>query len=257
MRTAFVLCALLLGSLPSLSSAAIAHWNQFRFDFTKSDEAREQATWSDADKLTITEQGLGWDGAKDASRFGWIELKPLAVGLSWRPAQSVSIRLTVKPVPKTIQLPTGYSTTPQFGRAYARHSPDGKHWSNWQSLRQEREKDKADAVRTFIGSVDIPRRDRSEYELLSQEYQKLDVPWKSDEEALVDWILTKEPEYFRDHRPFIGYVQILFEQDFYAGQRIDQIDVELGFALDGHQYEPRDKSILKERQSAPWRFRAK
>ena len=37
--------------------------------------------------------------------------------------------------------------------------------------------------------------------LLSQ-YSTLDVPWKSDEEATVRWILERNPEFFSKQDPF-------------------------------------------------------
>jgi hypothetical protein len=88
-----------------------------------------------------------------------------------------------------------------------------------------------------------------------EEYRKLDVPWVDDEEALVGWILKRHPDFFRDHQPFVGYVQFLYEDSFWGGQRVTRLEARASFALGGDNREPKDKAALKGRD-VPWRFRA-
>ena len=43
--------------------ASIIGREQLNIDFTDPNDARSKATWSDPNRITITEKGLGWDGA--------------------------------------------------------------------------------------------------------------------------------------------------------------------------------------------------
>ena len=253
MRPVFILCLVALGCTPTISSAQILGSVNLAIDFTKPDDATKKATWSDPAKLTITDKGLGWDGEENALREGWIQTQPLAVGLSWRPAQSVSISVVISPAPKVITLPNGQQSMPGAGAVFVRHSPDGKHWASWQLLNNA--VDNKPAVRSFSGRVAIPRRDRAEYERLYEKYHQLDVPWKSDEEALARWIVKQQPDFFRDHRPFIGYVQFLFEESFWGGRRITRFEARASYGLNGMHVEPRDKGTDRDRDM-PWRFQA-
>src|SRR5947209_4714126 len=83
---------------------AISSMNQLKIDFTNPEDSAAKAVWSDPDKLTLTEKGLGWDGEAASVRDGWIQTKAFAVGLSWRPTSSVGIRVTIEPSPKPIVL---------------------------------------------------------------------------------------------------------------------------------------------------------
>src|SRR3989442_1671316 len=83
-------------------------------------------------------------------------------------------------------------------------SLDFKHWSSWQVLQRDEKKTK---VGVFTVELAIPEREYQRYWGYIEQYQKLDVPWTSDEEAAVDWILKKEPDFFDHSLPFIGYIQ--------------------------------------------------
>jgi hypothetical protein len=236
---------------PGICSAQILGSESLTIDFTKPEDAKKKATWGDRAKLAITDKGLGWDGEQNALREGWIQTQALAVGLSWRAAQSVSVNVVIRPAPRVIKLPNGQQSTPGPGFVFVRHSPDRKHWSSWQFLKDV--SDKKD--RSFSGRVRIPSRDREEYGRLGEEYHKLDVPWKSDEEAFAVWVVKRQPDFFREHKPFIGYVQFLFEESFWGGRRITHFEASASFALNGMASIPRDKDADKDRDM-PWRFRA-
>lgn len=245
---------LLLG-LPAASPAIIHERKQLTIDFTDPKDAAAKATWSVPDKIGVSKGGLGWDGETNNLRDGWIETVPLAVGRSWRPAQSVSLRVTLTSAPKELTLPNGQTLTPFAGSVFVRHSPDGKHWSNWQALTWERPEDDSASGRRFTGLVEVPHRERTEYERLWEEYRKQDVPWVDDEETLTRWIVEREPHFFRDHKPFIGYVQFLWEGPFYGGQRISSFEADVSFALSGWHSPPKDPAAEQDRDG-PWRFKA-
>ena len=232
--------------------ASILGQNDLEIDFTNAGEAGEKASWSPVDAVAISAAGLGWDGEAAASRDGWIQTKPLAVGLSWRPAASVNLRVEVTPAPKPITLANGQTTTPWAGEAFARYSPDGVHWSTWQALVRDSKKTE---VRAFSGEITVPQRERREYGEFLAEYSKLDVPWRSDEEAATAWILKRSPDFFGRCLPFIGYVELLVEFPFQGSQRITKLQASASYGMSGMHYPPKDEKVFNERQNSPWRFK--
>jgi hypothetical protein len=91
---------------------------------------------------------------------------------------------------------------------------------------------------------------------LLSEYSRLDVPWKSDEEAAVRWILERRPDFFSTDLPFIGYIEFLFEGSIHGGQRIRTFEASVSYGMSGLHSPPKDRNAYKDRDSSPWRFRA-
>ena len=237
--------------------AAILGMEELKINFTDKDDAKRKATWSEPDKINITKNGLGWDGEQNASRDSWIETIPLAVGLSWRPAQSAKITVEIEPEGKSITLPNGQTYTPSIGSMFVRYSPDGKHWSSWQAMNYPRPRGSAVTKRKYTAFVNVPRREREEYIRYLKKYWKLDVPWVSDEEALVKWILRQDPKFFSKYIPFVGYLQFLYENSLPGGQRITKFHATANFGVGGMHQAPKDKEVYKKRGHIPWRFKAK
>jgi hypothetical protein len=209
--------------------------------------------------LTVTRDGFGFDGEVQELREAWIQTKPLALGLSWRPPYAVSVRATILPPPTEINLKNGQKFTPYGGDVYVRYSPDRKHWSSWQALQSTEAQfpeEKKNPGRYFSGTVRVPYRDREPYGKLLSDYSRLDVPWKSDEEAAVRWILERDADFFSKQIPFIGYIQFMFEGSLYGGQRIRSLRAQVFYGMSGLASIPKDESIQKEREGVPWRFDA-
>src|SRR5438552_3146972 len=116
------------------SEAAIMSRNSLEIDFTKPDEAQAKCICSPPDKLTITNEGLGWAGSPAGSRDGSVQTQPIGVGLSWRPITAMTCRVEIQPASSPTTLPNGHSFMPDPGMVYVRYSPDQKHWSSWQAL---------------------------------------------------------------------------------------------------------------------------
>ena len=243
------------------SARGVIHdFRQISVDFTNGVSATNEATWSSSGGLSVTKDGLGWDGEAASSRDGWIQTKPLALGLSWRTPSVVSIRVAIQPPPAEITLNNGQKTTPYGGDVFVRYSSDRKHWSSWQVLEHstpQTPKEKENPGRHFSATVRVPETERQRWGQLLSEYSRLDVPWKSDEEAAVRWILDREPDFFSKQLPFIGYVEFRFEGNFYGGQRIRSLHAEVGYGMSGLHNAPKDESIRKDREQIPWRFEAK
>lgn len=238
--------------------ASIADFKQLSVDFTNETDAAEKAIWSPKVGLNISDKGLGRDGDAASLRDGWIRTKPLALGMSWRAPYAVSVRLVVRPAPAPNKLNSGQTSVPFLGTAYVRYSPDLKHWSTWQSLvraEQVLPNEREQPGRYFAGPIQVPRKVREPYEKLLSEYSTLDVPWKSDEEAAVRWILDRDPMFFEKQLPFVGYVEFLFEQGFYGGQRIKSLEASAGYGISGMAAMPRE-SGLHTGNEGPWNFKA-
>jgi len=253
-----ILAIALAGLVASSSGASILDFKSLAIDFTNATDAAAKATWSEPDKLTVSINGLGWDGEAASSRDGWIQTIPLALGLSWRPPYTVSVRVTIQPKPSQFVLNSGQKSTPYAGDVYVRYSPDLHHWSTWQVLQAaepQSDAEKQNPGRHFRGSVRVPHSERDEYGRLISEYARLDVPWRSDEDAAVRWILEREPDFFAKQLPFIGYVQFRYEGGFHGGQRITLFKADVSYGMSGMHSAPKDKDAYKDRDSQPWSFR--
>lgn len=236
--------------------AAMRGYETLELDFKNPSEIATKAKWSHQDKIDLTNKGLGFDGGQAQAIDVSIEtVEPFAIGYSWRPTQSVHIDAEITPPLKTITLPNGQTSTPFRGNLYVRYSPDAKHWSSWQVAEALETAPGKKSEWKFRGRISIPQKEREAYQNYLYAYYEMDVPWTSDEEAAVKWILKKEPSFFSQQIPFIGYLQFLFESQLYGGQRIEKIKIGAGYGVGGLATIPKDKKVEEGRSSIPWRFR--
>jgi hypothetical protein len=242
--TSLIAAALLL-SAPSLALATIESATSFRIDLTQAKEAAAKAKWSEPDRIAVTSDGLGWGaGKEEGSRDFWLQTTaPMAIGLSWRPPIYASLRATVHH-PGTV------------GQLYARYGADGKHWTTWQLLDEVAPAKKDTADHEFSGVLRVPYREMAHYQELRMKYaRREDVPWSSDEEALVQELVRGEPKFFDESAPFIGYIQFLYEAQLHSGQRITGLEANASWSLGGMHQRPKDENTSKDRD-VPWRFKA-
>lgn len=249
----YIACSILVVcSFAALCNGVIDSANTLTINFKDPNDAKAKATWSEPNLINVISQGLGWDGQKNACRDSWIMTKELAIGLSWRPTQCANITVELEPLLKTVTLDNGQTFTPSIGIMYVRHSPDAKHWSSWQVMKLN---DQKASKYQYNAEVRVPYKDRREYEGYVRQYWSRDVLWKSDEEAIVKWIVENDPNFFEKPPPFIGYVQILYETCLYGSQRLTRMDLMAGWGVGGKSSIPKDENILKERANTPWRYR--
>ena len=238
--------ALLLSLCGMLNSQACASGilpgNKLTIDFTKAGEAEAKAAWAEqpdssgttGQQLGVTAKGLGWDGEPAGSREGWTQTKPVPFTPKERALRSLSLTVTLETTPH----PAATKASLPYGRVYVRHSPDLKHWSSWQELRPEPPEPKsqepqAALQQVFRGGVSVPSRDYAEFRKLRDEYAKLhEGDWMNDD-AVVDWIVAKEPKFFDRVFPLIGYVEFLYETSFQGGQRLSKLTAESSMAVGG------------------------
>ena len=241
----------LLCLFAAAADASISSSTPVTISFTNRHEAETKAIWSETNHLTITSAGLGWDGEPAATREGWIQTKPVGVGLAWRPTAGVNLRVRIEPAPQPIKLNSGQTYTPYFGRVFARYSPDARHWSSWHELRQ----DGTNSPTVHQGSMAVTRRAQQRFAQHRSAYAKLNVPWPDDTEACVRWLLQREPDFFATELPFIGYVEFLIEGSFHGGQRIRSFDADISWVVSGMHQPPKDGQPHPSFER-PWQFKA-
>jgi hypothetical protein len=168
---AFVLMPFLFPSAAAL--AEIDSSTGYTLDLTKPKEAAEKAEWSAPDNIKATSEGLGWGRRDDKGSLDvWLQTEPIGIGYSWRPTSIALIKATVE----------GDGAD---GLLYARYSADSKRWTTWQQLDAAEKQ-----AGVFHGTLRVPYRESARYHHLRMEYARRDdVPWVSDEEALVKDIL--------------------------------------------------------------------
>lgn len=249
-------CAVCLIAVAPGSHGAIFGQQDLTVDLTDIADVTAKVTWAGGEGLAVTGEGLGWTGP-GGQKSGWIQTKPVAIGLSWRPAHGVHLQVEIQPEPRETLVKEDRTWAPPAGDVYARYSPDRVHWSSWQALQQPCGASGPDGPkpgRFYSGYLRVPERERRAYGKLFSEYSTLDVPWTCDEEAGVKWILERDEDFFATNLPFIGYVEILYEGEFHAGQPLTLFQVTLSWGVGGIHSLPKDPAVKDEREGSPWRF---
>jgi hypothetical protein len=255
MRNQIVFSVLIVHSWAVIANCAILSGSELAIDFTDTNDAKAKAAWSEPNYITVTEEGLGWGGKEESSRDMWFQTTPLAIGLSWRPAQSARLVVELEPPARPIRLSTGKTRHPSAGAMFARHSPDGRHWSSWHAMQLKDSQDKQKSKYEYMAVVRVPRKNREKYLEYHRQYQQLDVPWRSDAEALVKWIVERDPNFFEKPPPFIGYLQFLYEASLFGGQRIARFHASAAWGVSGLHDTPRNPNVQHSRGNVPWRYR--
>lgn len=218
-------------------------------EFTQPAKADAKFGFEPTSGLDVTDKGLGWSGELKYGQDGGFITTPIALGTAWRPASGVSLGAKLRPVSQ------GERQGVTDGRFYVRYSPDKKHWSTWMPMQKEKDPKAAEAGWDFLIDLHVAKSESAAYHDLRLAYSKLDVPWKSDEEAAVRWILEKQPDFFAKQLPFIGYIQIRFEGSFAGGLRTTGFDYRLDWGAGGIHVPPEDPKAY-EKSTGPWRFDA-
>jgi len=254
-----LLLSALLGLMAMPAGAVIIGGNVLEVDFTDPEDARAKAAWSPP-QMDCTAAGLGWEGKVLSDQPQFIETKPLAVGLYWRPPQGVGISVSVEMPTGPLKQKDGSEQQVQPGRLYVRYSADAKHWSDWQLLPQDMELWKKGKA-AFKGEVAIPTRLRAPYNerlLAYAQWVNKEKPdlWASNEEEAVRWIVAKEPDYFRKQIPLIGYVQFLYEGTFLEARRVKGLKIYVNYATSGLASPHPNPEEEKNRTQDVWSYRA-
>jgi hypothetical protein len=197
--------------------------------FARSTTPAEMA-WSDG--MTLMPEGLGmpppWP--PDTSRNFWLRTPPLALGPSWRPPTSASVKVTLDNVQ------TAPSSMRPYIRGFARYSADRVHWSSWFPLAPS---DTTTLMPpAFEGRLTLPRAAREQYDALMSKWWMTNPAWSSDEHDFCLWLAAGHRSLFDAEIPFIGYTQVLLEGGA-LGLRILGLNVKLDASGSGLESIPR------------------
>lgn len=241
-------------ALPAMAS--ILGNQQLHIDFTKPAEAKKLVRWSDPAAFNCTTDGFGWDGEVKASRDGWLETEPLAIGTAWRPPQSATLQVKLRTNYPAVVSPRPDSKIFYVPALYVRHSPDRSHWSEWQPLAIEEDPRQPGSVR-YTGIIGVPGRSAAAYHQKLQVWSRRDdVAWGSDEHEFCEQLIRDEPEFFQNHRPFVGYVQFLIEGSFKGGQRLTHFEADAQWGVGGiHMLPKQPRADRRADSQAAWGFR--
>lgn len=253
-RRSLLFVLLTMGLSGSIVNAIVLQHQEVLLDFTQLDKITRVAKWSDSKFLTLTPEGLGWDGKADASRDVTIEtLKPVSVGWSWHPVTTVHIDAESLP-PGSFRITENSVTYPSTaGTLYSRYSPDGRHWSTWQALSLRKPRNQEMPRLRFHGTLRVPDKARHRYIEHLKKFAKTDrlLLGVIDQEAAVRWILDKEPAFFEHNLPFIGYVEFLWEKQIRGHQRLKQLRILVQYGRGGFGRTPEGHDDADR-----WRFKS-
>lgn len=256
-KVVFIFCSVLLFATGYVH-AVIISMTQYKLDLTDPNVLNKKAKLVfEFKNVSLTRDGLTLNASENASADIQIEVtEPIGVGLSWRPAQSVNIEAEINPPGEFIFKEN--SITYPSGSLYACYSADAMHWSNWQILKMDIPKDYNEPKQKYSGTLSVTQTQRQEYNKLLMQYQKMDVPWSSDEEAAIKWMVKNDPNFFDKPAPFIGYVRFLYEFDLKGGHTIKNIIFDINWAVSGLTSVPKDEKASKQRMNSmePWRYKA-
>jgi hypothetical protein len=256
MRKTAVVLSLFVLFVAGFVNASMLGFRSLELDFRKHAEVQQRVTWSHADKINLTTEGLKFIGEPSTSAGFSLETSELfALGFSWRPVRGATISALISPPPKPVRLASGAIVYPPLDKFFVRYSPDAKHWSSWQLLVPQKLDTAGNAIWRFQGQILIPEKETTSYDEKLQEYRHLDVAWPGDEHAAVEWIVKNDPQFFEKHLPFIGYLQFLFETSLPGGQAIEKINIDVSYAVGGIFSAPKDKRIYQDRDNTPWNFK--
>lgn len=160
----------------------------------------EGVTWSSS--INLTSAGLSTEPVQSSnnSRDFWIQLQPLAAGMSWRPPRSTQVKVTLT----DLELDNGHI------QLFFRYSSDRVHWSSWYAMRSTPTAGRG-ASAEYQGAASLPQAAGEQYAALMSDWWRTAPEWSSDEHEFCMWLAAHHPNYFATEMPFIGYVQVRFE----------------------------------------------
>ena len=103
--------------------------------------------------------------------------------------------------------------------------------------------------------LSVPNIDMKEYQKYYNEFQKLDVPWVDNQDALARWIIKKDPNFFAKHIPFIGWIEILYEDSSITeSPRLKKVNITLAAGISGMATPPKDPKNKNYISQSSWKF---
>jgi hypothetical protein len=215
-KTKIALLFALLLLLAITTQAEIQYDQRVEIPFAPA-KVPDGVTWSPS--LSLKEGGLFSEKVpSNVSTDVWVQSQPISAGMSWRPPTFANIKLIVDAENFT------------YLNTYFRYSCDRVHWSTWYNLRPV--KTELNGAAVYESDLSIPRMAYEPYQAKMYEWWKTNPVWASDEHELCVWITSQDPEFFSQHFPFIGYVQVRLEGES-RGLQLKSLSVRINAAISG------------------------
>jgi hypothetical protein len=211
------------------------------------EKSTDTLSWSN--NLAVDGDALVWrPTAPTAPPVGWVQSKPMAVSINWRPPQRAQVKLALR----------GSTEQGVFRpRVFVRYGCDRVHWSRWQPVRltqpEAAKADARDGQFRLRGELEVvaPDKTRERYTNLMGVWRKTEPDWDCDEEEFCRWLAKRHPKFLDRQFPFVGYLQFLIEDPRWEHVRLQAVDMETSWGVGGLASVPKSG---KEPVQGPWRF---
>jgi hypothetical protein len=235
----FCVCFLLL-SFAKINAGIISGGRE-KIVFSAS-KIQKDVTWSK--NFSLNETGLETQQLPNKQvQDIWILSHAFPIGLSWRPPSNATFILSID----------GKIETPEI---FIRYSCDKVRWSTWYEFNKTDKKTK-DGFDQYETKISVPYS-QDKYQKLMREWWKTKPNWSSDEHEFCEWLIKKEPNFFENEFPFIGYVQVLIEKNSVQKmQTIKSLNIEYLWSVGGLQSIPEDQTKVRKNTEYKWFFEGK
>ena len=118
-----------------LSTGSILWMDQLIVEFKPKSSSLSNVKWDPIDAFNITTNGFGWAEKPGTSSDLTLRFKPMPIGMSWRPAEGLTINIKVIFDQSKDLLNNGQKSKPKSGQFYVRYSANRRDWSSWINIR--------------------------------------------------------------------------------------------------------------------------
>lgn len=254
-----ILASCLLGFTIWAAPAHAVIWSGFGTNvvFTGT-TAQASATWSES--LSQGVRGLSFPSNRLDS--AWIQTFPIPVGLAWRPPTEADVAVAIEGA-----FTDAFVKEDRSMYAYIRYGCDRRNWSTWipmahttgalhsESTLAQLHRDDDRRQKTFSATLRIPSEVGKSYWEGMDAWRKTDPAWADDQDAYSRWLLSRNPAFFERTFPFLGYIQIRFENPsgFHGVTNIKSIRIRGSWVVGGLHSPPKGGAYPESDESA-WRL---
>jgi len=103
-------------------------------------------------------------------------------------------------------------------------------------------------LRRWTATLEIPNRETTAFGEARANYEKTTDAKFDDDAALTSWLLQRSPHFFETNKPYIKFVQMLYEFSLPNGQRVKSLQVTASSSVSGWRRMPTDRiSVAPEK----------
>jgi hypothetical protein len=99
-------------------------------------------------------------------------------------------------------------------------------------------------LRRWTATLEIPNRETTAFGEARANYEKTTDAKFDDDAALTSWLLQRSPHFFETNKPYIKFVQMLYEFSLPNGQRVKSLQVTASSSVSGWRRMPTDRNSV-------------